>query len=633
MRSRAVWVFAFVGALLLYGYCSNDARGNAPRGEPGDGVYHPQLARGDGHMLFLMARSIVFDRDLNFDNDLARFGDPWNQPRTATGQKDVPHPIGPALVWAPMLGLADGLATIANLFGAGIADHGYTMFHQRIVFFSSPLFALAAGLFGFLIARRWIGGRWAPLYGLVSAVLGTSLLVYATFIPSYGHAMDAGFVGGFLALWALRVGELDWRRFVWLGVLLGACGLIRSQNLAFGVVVAIEIVWLAIAAAREHRTPREIAMLVARGACVLGVALAVFTIQLATWKITTGEWLHAQNGPRYVRWAHPQILELLFASRNGWFSTTPLAYAAVLGLFLLPRRARLVQFGLLGAVLVQVYLNSCIMDWWGQSAFGQRRLCSVTAALVVGMAALLRLAGIGAARLWRSRRRLGVGIAHAMAALATAWFVMWNWNWISEYRDGKAAGFDTGELSWKGLSHWQRWIAKPIYDEVGNPFMFPADVWFGWRYGVPAKRWAMVVGDYVWDPPHDQYDDGRYRAHRETWKLARPWGDRFIVRGLGPATTDSLRWSREVSDEAVVLVPILLPERHRFTLPVRGSAVIRWNGEEIRELAGSPATGWRDLTWDADVHVGMNELVIDASSGRARVGDLVVAFPSSHVDE
>jgi hypothetical protein len=625
LRTPAGWVFALAGAALLLTYCSNDLRGKPPYGTPGDGRYHPQMARGDGHMLFLMTRSIVFDRDLDFDNDLARFGDPWNQPRTRTGQKDVPHPIGPALVWAPILVVAHGLSKVANLFGAGIPGHGYTMFHQRVVFLSSPVLALMAALFGFLIARRWVGGRWAPLYGVVAALFGTSLLYYATYMPAYGHAMDAGFVAAFLGLWALRIGELGWRRFVWLGVLLGVCGLIRTQDLAFGIVVAVEVVWLAVAPARERRPGREIVLLFARGAVVLGVALAVFTIQLAAWKITTGDWFHAQNGPRYVRFAHPQVLELLFASRNGWFSTTPLAYAAVIGLFLMPRRARLVQVGLLAAVLSQVYLNSCIMDWWGQAAFGQRRLCSVTAPLVVGMAALLRLAGIGAARLWRDRRRLGTRIAHGVAIVAMAWFLIWNWAWVNMYRHGRAAGFGTGAPPWQGLAGFQRAIARPIYRVVGNPFMFPADAWFAWRHDVPMSRWAAVVGDYVWDPPHDQYDDGRYRRHKTRWGVARPGGDRFVVRGLGKAQKDGARWSRAVTGgDATTLVPILLPEVHRFTLAVQGAALVRWNGEQV---GASPGPAWNDVTWDADVGVGMNELTVDGAPGATRVGDLIVGFP------
>jgi hypothetical protein len=624
VRSPAGWVFALCAAGLLLGYCTNDNRGKQAPGEPGDGQYHPQLDRGDGHMLYLMTRSLVFDGDLNFDNDLKMFNSVWPLPKTKTGQLDVPHPIGPALVWAPWLVVAHGLSKVANVFGANIASHGYTMFHQRIVFFSSPLFALAAALFGFWIARRWVGGRWAPLYGVVAGLLGTSLLCYATVVPSYGHAMDAGFCGAFLGLWALTIGELGWRRFVWLGVLLGVCGLIRTQDLALGIVVAVEIVWSLVDKVRARVPLRETLLLVARGAATLGVALAVFSIQLLAWRITTGDWLHAQNGPRYVRFAHPMMLELLFASRNGWFSTTPLAYASVIGLFLMPKRARLVQVGLLAAVWLQVYLNSCVMDWWGQAAFGQRRMCSVTAALVVGFAALVRVCGIGATRVWPARPRAVMRGAHALAAVVVLWFVTWNWTWVNGFRNGIAAGFDTGPVPMNNISSVQRAIARPIYDAVGNPFAFPANVLFAVRHGVPPRSWEMTVGEYVWDPPHDQYNDGRYLTHVESWRLAEPGGDRYVVRGFAGAVKEQGRWTRALTgDDAAALVPILLPETQRFTLPVSGAATISWNGEQVATATGA---AWSTVTWDADVNVGMNTLEIAAAPG-TEVGDLSVGFP------
>ena len=177
-------------------YCTNDDMGGDPRSPRGDGVYRPVLARGDGHMLYLMTRSLVFDRDLVFDNDLRRFGDPWQAPNTKTGRKNIPHPIGPALIWAPLLAAAQGGAVVANAVGADIETHGYTTWHQRIVFASSAVFACLAVLLGVLVFRRRVGGRWAPAWAGVAVLLGTSLTYYATYMPSYGHAMDAGTAGG-----------------------------------------------------------------------------------------------------------------------------------------------------------------------------------------------------------------------------------------------------------------------------------------------------------------------------------------------------------------------------------------------------------------------------------------------------
>src|SRR4051794_7068932 len=151
---RLVLVAAF--AAILGMYCTNQDMGGQPDAPRGDGVYRPVLARGDGHMLYLMARSTALDGDWVFDNDLARFGDPWNEPRTKTGRKAIIHPIGPALVWTPMIWVAEAGAVVANLFGADIPLHGYTLWTQRFVFLSSALFGCGAVLLGRRLAKTMV---------------------------------------------------------------------------------------------------------------------------------------------------------------------------------------------------------------------------------------------------------------------------------------------------------------------------------------------------------------------------------------------------------------------------------------------------------------------------------------------
>src|ERR1700685_3907603 len=138
---------------------------DAPRGR---GTYLPILDRGDGHMLYLMARSTALDLDWDFDNDLKRFGDPWNQPRGANGHKQIPHPIGPALIWTPLIWVAEAGAAIANVFGAHIPMHGYTPWHQRFVFLSSALAGCLAVMLGRRVARVHVGGAWAPRYAAIA---------------------------------------------------------------------------------------------------------------------------------------------------------------------------------------------------------------------------------------------------------------------------------------------------------------------------------------------------------------------------------------------------------------------------------------------------------------------------------
>lgn len=587
----------------------------------GDGAYRPVLARGDGHMMYLMARSTALDLDWVFDNDLARFGDPWNQPRTPTGRKAIAHPLGPALAWTPLIWLAQGGAVIANVFGADIPLHGYTLWHQRIVFLSSALFACGAALLGRRVAARVLGtGRraWAPSYGAVAILLGTPLTYYGTMMPSYAHALDAFACAGFLAYWALTIGRRDARRFVILGALLGAATLARVQELALGVVVALEVVVRAGAALRA-RTPREALAWALGGALALAVTLVVFSPQLLEWARVYGKVTELPQGARYTRLEAPMIAEVLWAPRNGWFTTTPIAYAGVIGLACLPRRARLVGAGLIAAVAIQVYLNSTILDWWGGAAFGQRRLCNVTLPLVVGFAALLWRLGRAV-----SRARVPRATWHVVATLVFAPMVAWNLAAVVRHAHGLAAPSELEATCCDQVPAPLRGIARAIYGAIGNPFELPASAVFALRHDVSPRRWDQTVGNYPFVPALDSLLDDRLYAQHGAWRVGDGGIAPYLVEGFGPAQTRGGRRYRTTTGRATLLVPNLMPYDQRVVVWVAGAAAtLRWNGEVV---ATAPAS----QTWHAatfELHrpaLHTNELTIDEAG--VDVADLDFTF-------
>ena len=305
------------------------------------------------------------------------------------------------------------------------------------------------------------------------------------------------------------------------------------------------------------------------------------------------------------------IGELLFAPRNGWFSTTPIAYAAVIGLFAVPRRARLVAAGLIAAVAIQVYLNSTILDWWGSAAFGQRRMCNVTFPLVVGLAALLWRAG-------QLARRLPVAARHAIAWAILGPLVAWNLMRVGELRGGVPASdalipacCDRVPRPLRGAFAW-------VYDAIGDPFELPASAWFAWRHGVPIDRWDRTVGNYPLVPALDALLDDRLWAQRGVWRIGDRGIEPYLVRGWSRATRAdrALRWT--TAGSATVLVPNLVPYRQRLTLWLAPAgahrATLRWNGEVVAEVE---LAGWTPVQFElADPALHTNELTIEAAPGR-----------------
>lgn len=565
-------------------------------------------------MLYLMARSTAFDGDWIFDNDLARFGDPWNEPRTRTGRKSIVHPIGIPLVWTPLLWVAQAGAVIANVFGADVPLHGYSLWHQRFVFFSSVLAACATVLLGRLLARRFIGGAWAPTYAAVVVLLATPITYYATYMPSYSHALDAFACAGFLAYWALTLTRRDRRRMLILGLLLGVAMLIRAQELALGVVVAIEVAYEVMTRLR-NRDVRDALRWLLFGAGTLATSLIVFAPQLVEWHLVFGSITELPQGARYTRFASPMITELLFSARNGWFATTPVAYLGFLGLFLVPKRARMIGGGLLAFLVLQVYLNSTVYDWWASSSFGQRRMCNVTIALTVGFATLLWRAGRLVAKLPRVPRAL----KHGLFVLLIGPFVAWNMSKAFALRGGKPAPMDLSPSCCHNVPAPFRGMATWIYNRIGNPFQFPANVVFAVGHSVDVRRWDRVVGNYPFVPPWNALTDEDLPKYHGTLHLGAGGSDALLAEGFsGSLKADrEFRWTTQT--EAVVLVPNLLPYGQRLSLwlaPGHAThAIVRWNGTVV---ATPELAGWTQVAFDLpDIELHTNELTVEAEIGPA----------------
>lgn len=613
----ARWLMALACAVVVVMYWTNDDMAGQPDAVRGTGQYLPILDRGDGHMLYLMARSTALDFDWVFDNDLGAFGDPWGQPRNAAGHKQIPHPIGPALIWTPLIWIAQAGANVANWFGADIPLHGYTPFHQRFVFLWSVAAVLLSVLLGRRLATKYIGGTWSPTYAAIAVLLGTSVTYYATHMPSYGHALDAGACGAFLGVWALTLGRTDWRRFVVLGVLLGIAMLIRVQGVVLGIVVAIEVIHGIVENLRRRAIDWRVRALIsiAQGLSVLAIALVVFVPQLYYWHVMYGDWFSLQSGQgsRYTRLGSPMVLELLYSARNGWFSTTPIAYLAVIGLPLVPRRARLVALAFGSVIAVQVYLNASILDYWAQASWGQRRLCGVTLPLVFGLAALLWRLGWLASKL----RRIPRTIWHVPAILVLGSMVAWNLWRVRAMRAGKAAPTDLVPTCCAATPKWARSRLSWVYNRIGNPFQLPASAIFAIRHGVEIQRWDHAVGNYPLMVSMEGLLGDKMYSERGGWRIGYPRSEPYLIgHWSGPHTGGgkAMRWT--VSKTVTAIVPNLMPYSQRFTLTLApGGAhdvVVRWDGDVVART--TLRDGWQDIEFVvADLAVGEHELTIEAT--------------------
>jgi hypothetical protein len=391
---------------------------------------------GDATHHFVQLRSLVFDRDLHFQNDYVRIyglkggrsGTEWVFTElTPTGHVRNYMPIGPALLWAPLYLLTASVQWLFAFLGVRPPPDGFDWLLQ-----------LSTGITGIIAATAgaWISWRTAARYtnpaaaaiGVICVWVGTHALYYSLVSPTYSHAASILTSAAFFSYWLEtrdepRIG----RAAVW-GALAGAAALMRWQDGLFLLVPLVDIL-------RWDR-PWSTRVLAWAAACV--AAAVVFAPQMAVWHVLYGRALTVPQGPSFMQWASPELVLVLFSDRHGLFTWAPLLLAATIGLVpILQRRGP--GLPMLIVVLTSWYINAAAADWWAGEAFGARRFLSLFPLFVLGLSAWLAggstavrlprlgiaFALVGANLLLLLQYQLAMKGLQTIAPYPDGWFDMW----------------------------------------------------------------------------------------------------------------------------------------------------------------------------------------------------------------
>lgn len=411
-----------------------------------------ERAAGDGRAYFSQLHSLVFDRDLDYGNEIRDFG---------AGMPAI-YPFGSTLLWLPFYLAAHLWLAVATFFGADARLDGYGPPYQIAVGLGTVAYAIAGLALAFRAARDWFAPGTA-LGAVVGVCAGSFLIWYLTIDASWTHGTSMFAVTLFLYVWHRTRDGRSVRGWILLGAAAGLMTLVRWQNAMFVLVPVIETIVIiagAVAGRGRGRLPT-----LARGLPAATFAgLLVFLPQMYIWKVLNGGWLAAPHGQAGQMWWHDSLVaDVLFSSNHGLFAWHPLLYVAMLGLLLFARRDWKLTGLLLVCFVVQAYLNGAVSTWWGGSAFGGRRFDGLTLAFVLGLASVIDV-GL-------RRPALVLGAIGAVFIGANVLLI-----------DGiTRGGLPMGE----GLPLGR--VAETAYPRIGNPFSFPANAWFAWQHrGTPA---------------------------------------------------------------------------------------------------------------------------------------------------
>ena len=439
--------------------------------------------QSDAFYYFAYLRSIAFDRDVDFTNDYPLLGlnDKaylW-QPPTRTGYAHSAWTIGPAIVWAPFFGVGHLAATQRQAQGVEVATDGTSYPYRQAICIAGLFYALLGAWFSIRAARPFCGGAIAAT--ATAFVLGGSFLLwYALAEPSMTHAPTMAAVAAFVWYWTATLGRRSIWHWIGLGLLAGFAGLIRWQSVLFALLPALEALAALVRAARA-RDAAALRSTILGGVVFMLAATVAFTPQMLAWKAIYGSYLAVSPVGPQIRWFDPHLVDVVFASQNGLFATSPILYLAGLGLLLFAWRRPAVGVPAIVAVAAMVYFNASIQDWWGSAGYGGRRFDGTLPLFVLGLGAAIEAASGLVAR----RPRL-------VAAAVFVAIGVWNATLLGAFRSGAVKAGQP--IAFRDAGAVQ---ARLLHDWIGHPFSYPANLWFALRNHVSPAYYDLPATSFM----------------------------------------------------------------------------------------------------------------------------------------
>ncbi len=350
------------------------------------------LPHGDATYYYVYLPSVWLDGDVDFENQYAITGDPWQQRPTVTGRAGNVFGIGPAVFASPLFLIGHGVASLSG----GRSD-GFSMLAFALAAWASVLASIGALWFAYRLIARRLADEHAALAAALLAFAGGPVLFYAVRQPGMAHPFATLFAAWLIDTWDRSYDQpRTARTWMQLGALFGCMVLARPQLVTWGICLVAAAGADVVAGFRARMLPRVAKDL------VLGALVAIVCVlpQLVTWKVNYGSWTVVPQGPGFMRWDAPAWSETLFSSRNGLLPWSPIYAFALLGLFAAVRRLpRLVGVMLVG-IVAQAVVNGAAWDWWAGGSFGARRFDSTYIAFAFGLGVVLVAARKHAVTMW-----------------------------------------------------------------------------------------------------------------------------------------------------------------------------------------------------------------------------------------
>jgi len=291
------------------------------------------------------------------------------------------HPIGVAIMQAPLFGVAHALTRWTNL-----SRDGFTLYYQHAVGLSGLLWTVAGlSVLSIVLRRHFNDGVVAAT--IVTILLGTNLYHYATFDSSYSHPYSFFLFAAFLDLTERWHAAPTVRTSVLLGIVAGMIVLTRHTNALFLIVLPLYGVESMASARSRGAVLKDHRALVA---IIVAVTALVVAPQLAIYYSATGRMLVSSYGELGFNFTSPRLVHLLIGVQKGLFFWSPILITGCIGFAWLLKSRHSARAFVVPALLflgADTYLIASWWDWQFGGSFGHRGFIDTFPLFAIGTAA------------------------------------------------------------------------------------------------------------------------------------------------------------------------------------------------------------------------------------------------------
>lgn len=393
----------------------------------------PRIYSSDEIEYYVYLRSFVKDGDLDFQNDYKAFASrapeeyrksgfyhTFMELETETGLRNNFGPIGCSVLWLPWFLAADGYVKAVNLFGGDIPPDGFSEPYIQMIAYGSLFYGFLGIIFIYLTLKRFFKTPVSIIAAIV-VWMATPAVYYMYVQAPMSHSCSMFAVSLFIWYWSGTIGSFKLSRWVILGFLVGLAGIVREQDVFFGILLPLELLWMFYYSLKEKKKfPFKDAFwssLVSLGVCFL-----VFIPQLVSYKVLYGHFGPSPLVARKMMWHSPYAWDVLFNYNHGLLFWTPLLLFALIGLICFTIKNRFIGLSLLAGFLIQVYISGSVGSWHAAGSFGHRRFVGCSIIFAFGIAFLI-------SKLWRKRMSIVV-------VLFAGLFCIWNLQLIVQFATG-----------------------------------------------------------------------------------------------------------------------------------------------------------------------------------------------------